>query len=299
MSDSVAAFLGSWEFRPIILIFLASIASLFTLGWFRLRRRNPNFALAATWRLFSYWAGLILLFLALVSPIETLSGQLFLMHMVQHLLIAMFAPPLLLFADPMPIMMWGLPLPVRKEIGRIFLSKKAPVRPYLIILTQPAVAWFVYFLFLWGWHDPSAYNATLRNSLVHDLEHMTFFWSAMLLWWHITGAGPVLHKRFSYIGRIAFTLGCVPANMIAGVVIALADHVIYTYYESIPFRTWGLSVLEDQRIGGAIMWIPGSMMYVIAVIALTTIWLQAQEKALKHSAAASHKESLPGMEQGA
>ena len=278
MSDTVGAFLGSWEFRPIILISLFTMGSLFTLGWLRLRRVNPLFALAARWRLASYWAGLLLMFLALVSPIEVLSGQLFLMHMIQHLLIAMFAPPLLLIADPMPILMWGLPLGMRKEIGRIFLSKKAPFRSALITLTQPAIAWFLFFLFLWGWHDGNAYNATLRYSWVHDLEHLTFFWSAMLLWWHITGAGPVLHKRFSYIGRIAFTLACVPANMIAGVVIALADNVIYTYYETIPFRTWGLSVLEDQRIGGAIMWIPGSMMYVIAVITLVTLWMQAQER---------------------
>ncbi len=297
MSDSVGAFLGSWEFRPIILIFLATLAGLFTLGWYRLRRRNPAFALAAVWRLLIYWLGLFLLFLALISPIEVLSGQLFLMHMVQHLLIAMFAPPLLLIADPMPILMWGLPMRARKELGNVLLAKKAPLRPMLIMLTQPAVAWGLYFLFLWGWHDPNAYNATLRMPLIHDLEHMTFFWSAMLLWWHITGAGPVLHKRFSYIGRITFTLACVPANMIAGVVIALADNVIYTYYESIPFRTWGLSVLEDQRIGGAIMWIPGSMMYVIAVIALVTLWMNAQERSMKQNRPIVSNEPLSGVEQ--
>ncbi len=282
MSDTASAFLRSWEFRPIIIILLALLGGSFTLGWIRLRQlsktRSQPVSLAAPWRLISYWAGLLLLFLALVSPIEVLSGQLFLMHMIQHLLIAMFAPPLLLIADPMPIIMWGLPVGLRKQIGATLFAKNAPARPFLQAITKPIVAWGLFFMFLWGWHDGNMYNLTLRSAWVHDLEHVTFFYTAMLLWWHITGAGPVLHKRFSYPGRIAFTLGCIPANMIAGVAIALAETVIYTYYETVPFRTWGISVLEDQRIGGAIMWVPGSMMYAIAVIVLVALWMRAQER---------------------
>lgn len=280
MSDTTRALLTSWSFRPIILLFLIGSGSLFTIGWYRLRSRKRNAHLAKPWRLISYWGGLLLMFLALVSPIEVLSSQLFLMHMIQHLLIAMFAPPLLLIADPMPIMMWGLPKELRTRIGRILFTKTSPARPFLMAITRPIIAWALFFAFLWGWHDANAYNAALQYEWVHTLEHLTFFWTAMLLWWHITGAGPVFHKRFSYPGRIAFTLGCVPANMIAGVVIALAETVIYTFYETIPFRTWGLSVLEDQRIGGAIMWVPGSMMYVIAVIVLMTLWMREQERAV-------------------
>lgn len=279
MSDTTRALLTSWEFQPIIFVVLLAFGVSFTVGWWRLRQRGA--ALSHWWRLLAYWVGLLLVFLALMSPIEVLSGQLFTAHMIQHLMIAMFAPPLLLAPNPLPIIMWGLPLRQRRQIGDLLFSKRSKIRPYLAKLSQPFVAWAAFFLFLWGWHDGNMYNLTLRSEWVHDLEHFTFFYSAMLLWWHITGAAPIFHKRFSYPVRIFFVIACVPANMIAGVVIALADAVIYTYYLSVPFRTFNISVLDDQRLGGAIMWIPGSMMYVIAVIVLVTLWLSEQEREAK------------------
>ena len=276
MSDTTRALLSSWELQPIVLLVLLLFGGLFTIGWVRLRKRDAT--LGRIWRILSYWAGLLLVFLALMSPIEVLSGQLFTAHMIQHLMIAMFAPPLLLAPNPLPIVMWGMPLKARRRVGRLLFSKRSRIRPLLTQLSKPAVAWAAFFLFLWGWHDSNLYNLTLRNEWVHDLEHFTFFYSAMLLWWHITGAAPIFHKRFSYPARIAFVIGCVPANMLAGVVIALAESVIYTHYLSVPFRTFNISVLDDQRLGGAIMWIPGSMMYVIAVIVLVTLWLNEQER---------------------
>lgn len=279
MDDTTRALLSSWEIQPIISVVLLGFGVTFSVGWWRLRQRDAH--LSHWWRLLAYWVGLLLIFLALMSPVEVLSGQLFTAHMIQHLMIAMFAPPLLLAPNPLPILMWGLPLNMRRQIGHLLLSKRSRIRPILAQIGQPFVAWAAFFLFLWGWHDGNLYNLTLRSEWVHDLEHFTFFYSAMLLWWHITGAAPVFHKRFSYPVRIAFVIACVPANMIAGVVIALADAVIYTYYETIPFRTFNISVLDDQRLGGAIMWIPGSMMYVIAVIVLVTLWLNEQERDAK------------------
>ena len=280
MSDTTRALLLSWEWRTSIVLICGFFAVAYSLGWWRLRRiRGGNSAKVATvWRLVSYWAGWLILFLALVSPIEVLSGQLFTFHMIQHLMIAMFAPPLLWLGEPLPIVMWGLPLRVRLWFGRNLFAKHAPARPYLQSVTQPFVLWGLFFLFLWGWHDANLYNLTLRQGWVHDLEHATFFYSAMGLWWHITGAGPRLHKRFSYMARIGFALACVPANMIAGVAIAMANTVIYTYYETVPFSTFNMDVLTDQKLGGAIMWVPGSMMYVIAVVVLITVWLNEQEK---------------------
>lgn len=278
MDEATSAILRSWNWRFEVLLPLLLFGGTFSLGWWRLRRLPRSVHLAKVWRLFFYWLGLILLALALISPIETLSGQLFSMHMIQHLLLGMFAPPLLMSADPLPILMWGLPLRVRRGIGRILLSRSAPARPILQKATRPLIAWLTFFVFLWGWHDSNLYNLTLVSEWAHDLEHLTFFASAMLLWWHITGAGPRFHRRFNYPARIGLTLGCIPANMVLGVAIALANGVIYTYYETVPFRIWDISVLDDQRLGGAIMWVPGSMMYVIAVIALVGLWLSAEER---------------------
>ena len=270
--------MSSWNWRIEVIIALILLTVLFMLGWWRLRQISrttgrKHVALASAWRPVSYLGGMLLLVLALLSPIETLSGQLFSMHMVQHLLLGMFAPPLLLIANPMPIVMWGLPMNVRKGIGRIFFSRKSKLRSMLKTITQPAIIWFTFFVVLWGWHDANLYNLTLRSEWVHNFEHITFFATAMALWWHITGAAPHFHKRFSYPARVAFTITCVPANMILGVFIAFSTKVIYTYYETIPFRVFNISVLDDQTLGGVLMWVPGSMMYVIAVVVLIALWL--------------------------
>jgi cytochrome c oxidase assembly factor CtaG len=304
MDDVTRAILRSWDLRPEVIVPLVLLSGLYTFGWLRLRRaRNRSgkpVRLASLWRLGAYWLGIFFLVLALLSPIETLSNQLFSMHMVQHLLLAMFAPPLLWVADPMPVSMWGLPPGLRHGIGRFLFHKRAPARPLLTLLTRPAVAWLSFFIFLWGWHDPDLYNLALRVEWVHDLEHLTFFVPAMLLWWHLTGAGPRLHRRRSYPARVALTLAAIPANMFLGIAIALADSVIYTYYETVPFRPWGISVLDDQRIGGAIMWVPGSMMYVLTVVILVGLYLHREERKPPLDIARMHREGkfdLPAAQQ--
>ncbi|MCO5184373.1 MAG: cytochrome c oxidase assembly protein [Anaerolineae bacterium] len=276
-----SAVLRSWEFRPIIIIPILLMGVLYTIGWLRLRRlgrfhaRRPH--LAAWWRLPVYWLGLVLIALSLLSPIDTMAGLLFSMHMVQHLLLAMLAPPLLMAANPMPVIMWGLPGKTRRPIGAVLFNRQSAIRPIVTKITQPGIMLFVYIIFLWGWHDSSMYNAALRSDLVHDIEHTTFFITAMLLWWHITGAGPRFHKRLGYLGRAALAIAAIPATMIAGVAIAFASTPIYTFYESVP-RLWGISVMTDQQLGGAIMWIPGSMMFLLAGLVLIGSWLVVEER---------------------
>jgi putative membrane protein len=104
---------------------------------------------------------------------------------------------------------------------------------------------------------------------VHDLEHLTFFATAMLFWWHVTAAGPRIHKRFPLWARIGYLAAAIPPNMLTGVAIAFANEPIYTYYTTVP-RLFGLTVMQDQMIGGVIMWVPGSMMYIMAILVFLT-----------------------------
>jgi putative membrane protein len=99
----------------------------------------------------------------------------------------------------------------------------------------------------------------------------------MLFWWHAIGAGPRIHRKMPPLARAGYVLSAVPPNMIAGIAIAFAGQTVYTYYEAMP-RLLGLSVLDDQRIGGVIMWLPGSMMYMVAALALVSRWLQQEER---------------------
>ena len=288
MDPVLRAVLLSWDFRLELIVILFFLAYLFTGGWWRLRKRtrrkrttrqqSGSHELAARWRLVSYLSGLFIIAISLMSPIDVLGQQLFFMHMIQHLLLIMVAPVLLLIANPMPFLLWGLPekwrLKVGKAIGRL-LHRDSSFRRVLKAVTAVGVVWLFWTISVIGWHDPSMYNAALRNQFIHDLEHITFFMASMLFWWHVTGAGPRIHKQFGHIGRIALVLAVVPINMALGVVLAFAGVVVYSYYEAVP-RLWGLDAVTDQRIGGVIMWIPGSMMFILAALVLISRLLKEE-----------------------
>ena len=279
MDPTTRAILSSWNWRLSVIIVLALAGTFYTRGWWLLRQRQRRGRLATRWRLASYLVGLLIVGLALLSPIDVLASQLFLMHMIQHLLLIMIAPPLLLITNPMPFVLWGLPrkwrLLVGGGIGRL-LHRHSPVRRNLRVATSPGIIWLAWVIMVFGWHDPNLYNAALQYEWVHDVEHLTFFAAGMLFWWHVTGAGPRIHKQASLLGRIAFVISAIPPNMLTGVVLAFAPEPIYTFYTAVP-RLWGISVMDDQRLGGAIMWIPGSMMYIIAALVLISRLLDREE----------------------
>jgi putative membrane protein len=195
--------------------------------------------------------------------------------MVQHLLLVMIAPPLLWIANPMPFSVWGLPTGLRLEVGRL-LRQDAAFRRTVRSLTTPGIVWMAFVAALVGWHDPRAYEAALQYDLVHDLEHLTFFGTAMLFWWHVIGAAPHIHKRLSQGVRIGYTLSVVPPNMLTGIAISFTSEPIYNYYATTR-RLRGMSVLQDQMLGGTLMWIPGSMMYLVAALVLIARMVRAEE----------------------
>jgi len=266
--------LRAWDLRPEVLLTLLLAGSLFVLGWWRLRQvPGPRFA--EGWRLVAYLSGLGLLGLALLSPIDTLASYLLSMHMVQHLLLVMLVPVFLLIANPLPFTLWGMPATLRHQLGDL-LRRGAWLRRALTALTSPGVVWIALVVVLVGWHDPRAYDAALRSDFVHNLEHLSFFAVAMLFWWHVTGAGPRLHASTSTGMQIALLLITVPVTMGIGIVIALSTRPIYLNYLTVP-RVLGLSVMEDQRLAGAIMWIPGSMMLILAALVLIARAINVEE----------------------
>jgi cytochrome c oxidase assembly factor CtaG len=267
--------LRAWDFRPEVVLALLLAGMLFTLGWWRLRQvPGPRFAKG--WRLAAYLSGLGLLALALLSPIDTLASYLLSMHMVQHLLLVMLVPVLLLIANPLSFTLWGMPGAVRRRVGGL-LRRGSVLRRALTALTAPGPVWIALVVVLVGWHDPRAYDAALRSDLIHNLEHLSFFAVAMLFWWHVTGAGPRLHGSPSAGMRIALLLITVPVTMGIGIVIALSAQPIYLNYLSVP-RVLGLSVMEDQRLAGAIMWIPGSMMLILGILVLIARAIGIEER---------------------
>jgi cytochrome c oxidase assembly factor CtaG len=274
------ALLLSWDWRPEVIFSLGLAAMIYLIGWRRLRnlaqaraasaQQSSHSRLATGWKLAAYWGGLVIVAVALMSPVDILSSQLFFMHMIQHLLLTMIAVPLLLIGNPFPVLVWGLPKRARRSVGGL-LNERSTVRRVFAKVTSPGIAWMLYVCALIGWHDPQLYDLALRNQFVHDLQHLTFFVTTSLLWWHILGVAPRFHRSLTVGQRIVYTISVVPVNMIIGVVIAFSTSPIYKYYLDVP-RLLGLSVLEDQMIAGILMWIPGSEMFFwVGLIVLTQI----------------------------
>ena len=283
MHPLARALLSPWELRPEILVVLIPLGILYTLGWRNLRQQSTYRTLAIWPRLAAYLGGLCIIAISLMSAIDALGSQLFFMHMIQHMLSIMFAAPLLWLANPFPIMLWALPSTVRQWIAGLF-TRNSTVRRILATVTQPSVTWIVFIVVYVGWHDRNAYNAALLYSWVHDLQHITFFLAALLYWYPIIGAAPRLNRRLPSWGKMAYLIGMVPPNMFLGVSIAFSSEVIYTYYNSVP-RVWGFTAIQDQQISGAIMWIPGSMMFLMVTLFILgrLFYYKGEETSRRHN----------------
>ena len=265
----------NWEWRPEVILTLAVLGTVYCLGWWRLRQSGHH-GIANGWRLASYIGGLAVLALALLSTIDLLQQFLFSMHMVQHVLMMMIAAPLIMLANPLPISVWGLPPAVRLATSRL-LARKALTRRVLRRATTPLFSWTLFTLAFWGWHIPSAYDAALRTEWIHNLEHLSFFWTAILFWWHVTGSAPRIHSHLGYGSRIVYLLTTLIHSQALAISITFAGQPIYSYYTTVP-RLWNLSVMDDQALGGSIMWVPAGMMYIVAIVVLLARWLNQEER---------------------
>lgn len=264
MDATLAAVLGSWTWRPDVILVVSGLGAAYLTGWRRLRRRGAS--AAAGWGPPAYFGGLAAIALALLSPIDAFGSWLFTMHMVQHELLVMVAPPLLLLANPLAAVLWALPPRLRRRVGG-WLVPGAALRQAWRLVTLLPVAWLLYVAALWGWHYPPAYDASLRSDLVHDAQHLSFFLTALLFWWPVVNPAPRLQGHIPYTFRIVYLIAATFQNTWLAFVITMTERVLYPAYAVAP-RLWGLSALDDQALGGSIMWEGGMMMYLGAVLIL-------------------------------
>jgi len=286
MHPLLKALFSPWELRWEILIPLLILGSIYAIGWVRLRRQSRRQKVATRWRMVAYYTGLASLALALMSPIDWLGSQLLIMHMVQHKILVMVSAPLIWLGNPFPVAMWGIPRPARNGVT-LALAGDSLVRRGLTLISQPAICWLVFTFIYLGWHDAGPYDLALRVEWVHNLEHITFFLGAMLFWWPVVNGAPRLHKSMPYWGRILYVLAFVPPNAIAGFAIANSPDVIYTYYNTVP-RLFGMTALEDQMIGGAIMWVWSSEMMIDVVVIMLGVMFYREKKHKARPAVAAH-----------
>lgn len=263
--------LWRWDLRPDVPLVLLAFGLLSTRGWLALRRRLAGRSLSL-WRLASYWGGLLALALALLSPLDAYSEESFAVHMAAHMLLLGLGPVLLLLADPLPVALWGLPARLRDRVLALLKPQGLGFR-LLQALTSIWVSWPLFVLTLWLWHYPPLFRAALAHDRLHDLEHLSFFLTALLFWWPVVGAAP--RPATPYGLRLAhLALGLVQ-NTLLGSLIALANRAYYALGPS--------ASLWDQRLGGLFMWLGMGMGLMTAIVLLFyRLLLREEQRASLH-----------------
>ncbi|MGH7325622.1 MAG: cytochrome c oxidase assembly protein [Candidatus Rokuibacteriota bacterium] len=273
-----------WHWRPDVVAMLVALGSIYVAGWARLRGRHR--AAVRPGALALYLTGLATIALALLSPIDALADRLLTAHMLQHELLAMGAAPVLLVADPLRAVVWGLPHALRRRIAGL-LARPALLRRLFAVLTFMPVAWLLYMAVFWGWHVPVAYEAALRSDLLHDVQHLSFFGAALLFWWPLVNPGPRLHGHVPYGLRLAYVLATVALTTPPMMAIAFfMPRLLYPYYAAVP-RLWDLSALDDQAMGWGLMGVLDGAVYAVTFLVLVARMAAHEERMTRLSEAAS------------
>ncbi len=208
----------------------------------------------------AFTSGLLLLFLILNGPLHDLSDYyLFSAHMVQHLIMELAVPPLLIWGTPgwmlRPALRW-------------------PVVGWLARRGTTGIACFAIFnVVLSAWHIPALYNTAMLHHEIHIVQHLSFLVASVLMWWPLMSPLPEL-PRLSYPGQMLYCFLMVIPMSIVAIYIAMADTVLYPVYASSP-RLWMIGPKMDQLVGGLIMWIPGGLFFYAVMTVVFFRWQRA------------------------
>jgi putative membrane protein len=234
-----------------VLIFAALV---YLRGWSRIRRFNLESV--AGWRAASFVLGLLLIWVATVSPLAALDHAMLTAHMVQHLLLMTLAPPLILLGVPVKPPVRG-PL---QAIGRPLRS--APMQRLASVVTHPALCWFAAAGTLVVWHIPSIFMLGMRSQMWHGIQQASFLATGLLFWCPVVQPWPAVSKWPESSMLLYLFLATVPCDILSGFLV-FCDRVVYPVFLSSP-QSFGLSALEDQQCAGALMWTCVTVVYLLA-----------------------------------
>lgn len=265
-----------WTFPPLVTSQLILISAVYALAVGRLWRRAGVGRGGISFRRAGAFAGgVLVLFLALTSPIDYYSDLLSAVHMIQHMLLMGVAAPLLVLGAPGVAMPWALPLGLRRRIGR-WTNAGRVGRGMAYLFWQPVTMCLLFAVVLWIWHLPVLYEATLHDDLFHDFQHFSFVVVACLFWRVLLD--PVSRLRMSRMGAVFYLFVTTLHATLLGVFMALAPTVWYPTYIG-RTETFSLQAIEDQQLAGLIMWMPACMIYALVAALVLAHWLTSEASA--------------------
>src|SRR4051812_11033079 len=261
-----------WNLDPLLVVPLGLALLIYAVGWVRLAKRAsapPRPALFLT--------GWAVLTLALVSPLHEAGERSFTMHMIEHELIMLVATLLLAASNAGGALAWGLPRPLRLTLGG---GWKSPLQRAWKRLTEPVTATLVQAVVMWAWHAPILFDRALDSSGWHIAQHACFFASSLLFWW------AMLHPRSGYGVSAACLFVTSLIGGALGALMSFSASPWYAAYAAMGMTGIGLDPVDDQRLAGLIMWIPGGLVHGLAALAMFYKWLKSAEES--HAALPVH-----------
>jgi len=264
--------LRHFSFEPWVVLPLLVSAVLYVAGVVRLWRRAGIGRGIRRTQAACFAGGWLSLVIALVSPLDALGSQLFSAHMVQHETLMLVTAPLMVLARPLAAWAWAFPFEQRHRIGHAVQARWWSA--VWGTITDPLAAWALHAIALWLWHVPSLFEAALQNEGVHALQHASFLGTALLFWWAVLGrdsrarSGPALAYLFTTMLHTSAL----------GALLTLAPTPWYPQY-ALTSMSFGLDPVEDQQLGGLVMWVPGAAAYVAAALAIMARLLTTSTKA--------------------
>jgi cytochrome c oxidase assembly factor CtaG len=269
-APEAGSFLLAWSFDPLVWLPAIAALLLWRHGVGRVRRLHPARPVARR-RTVSWTLGVVALLVALDSGIERYDTTLFSVHMVQHLVVTLIAPPLLLFAGPITLLLqasapetrkrWILPL-LHSRIVRFFAF--------------PVVSWLLFAAVMWASHFSPLFDLALENEWAHRLEHALFLGTALLFWWPVVGPDPSPWRMAAPV-KVLYVGLQMPQNTFLALAIYMATVPLYSHYVT-TVRSWGPTPLEDQQVAGGIMWLAGDFAFLTMLILLVLAWMRQDER---------------------
>ncbi|MGA7859968.1 MAG: cytochrome c oxidase assembly protein [Terracidiphilus sp.] len=273
MSPASQAIFAEWSPPVFLTTMVVLSAIIYIRGWFAIRRTRP--AQFSAGRLAAFLLGVAILWLAIGSPMDGFADALLSAHMVEHLLLMSFVPPLLLLGRPQVPLLRGLPRVVTIHLLGPLLRMKV-LRQLGHFLITPVVAWLAMNLIFLGWHVPSAYDFALEHERWHDFEHICFLGTSLLFWWPVIRPWPT-SARYPGWAMLPYLVGADIVNTALSAFLAFCNRPLYSYYLRRP-NIFDVSPMADQVTGAVIMWVVGSLVFLIPAIFITVKLLQQDSK---------------------